>query len=99
MKKIGADKLALNFAENGMGGEGVLHFRRPRLESFQEVPVAAVEIVDHVRQLKRRRVRIESDYPVNNVVRALLVGRVEVAGLDCRLKRAHDDPGWIRAQI
>ena len=59
----------------------------------------AVEIFEHIRQLHRRRVRIEPDDPVDDMVGARLVRRIEVARLDRRFERAHDDPSRIRAQI
>ena len=59
----------------------------------------AVEIFEHIRQLYGRGVRIEPDDPVDDMVGARLVRRIEVARLDRRFERAHDDPGRIRAQI
>ena len=82
-----------------MGRQGILHFGGTLFEYLQQVSVPAVEIFEHIRQLQRCGLGIEPEDPVDDMVRARLVGRIEIARLDCRLERAHDDPGGIRAQI
>ena len=61
--------------------------------------MAALEILKDIGQLVSRRLWIEGQYPVDDMVRPSLVGRVEVPRLGRRFERAHDHPRRIGAQI
>ncbi len=99
VEKVGADQLALRLAELQMGQERVLHLAGARLESVQQVSMAAFEIVENVEQKTFRRRGIQRDDPVDDVVRPRLVDRVEISRLDRRPEGPHDHPRRIRAQI
>src|SRR5207248_1363049 len=99
MKKIGSDKLTLYPGERNMGRESVFHFGGARLEYLHQVAVTALEIFQHVSQQMGCHLGIESENPVDDMVRSRLVGRIEVPRLGCRFEGPHQDPGWIRTQI
>jgi len=76
VEKIGTDQLALYFAEYNMGCEGGFHFGGSLFEYLQQVPVAAIEIFEHVVQLTFRGLGIEPENPVDDMVRSRLVSRI-----------------------
>ena len=82
-----------------MGGKGVFHFVGARLECLQQVAMAAFEILEDIGQLAGRRLGIERQDPIDDMVRPRLVGGIEVPRLGRRLERAHDHPRRIGAQI
>ena len=61
--------------------------------------MAAFEILQHIGKLAGGGIRIERKHPVDDMIGAGLVGRVEIARLGRRLERPHDDPRRIRPQI
>jgi hypothetical protein len=79
--------------------ERVLHLCSARFENIEQVPVPAVKIFKHFVQQSSGSFRIEPKHPVDNMIGADLVRRIEVAGLSCRLEGPDYDPGRIRAQI
>ena len=99
MQKIGADQSALFLSENRMRCEGFLHFIGARLESIEQIAVAALEILEHFGELMGRGLRIERQDSVDDVIRARLVGGVEVSRLGCRPEWPDDHSRRIRAQI
>ena len=99
VKKVGTDQVALRFAQHGMRLQGTFHLNRARIEDLEQVPVAALEIVEHVLQLLIGSVLIEPQHSADDMIGARLVGRVEIPGLDRRLERPHEDPGRIGAQM
>ena len=82
-----------------MGGEGLFHLVGARLEFLQQIAVAALKILQDIGQLAGRRLGIERQDAVDDMVRPCLVGGVEVARLGRRLERAHDHPRRIGTQI
>ena len=82
-----------------MRHERVLHLCSARFEDVEQVPVSALKILKHLVQQSRGGFRIEPKHPLDNMIGADLVRRIEVAGLSCRLEGPDDDPGRIRAQI
>ena len=99
VEKVGPDQTALRLIELGMGFERVLHFRGARFENVEQVPVAAFEVFKHLAQLLRGGFGIEPKHPVDDMIGADLVRRVEVARLSRRFEGPDDDPGRIRPQI
>ncbi len=83
------------FRERRMRREGVLHFIRARLEYLEQIAVSALEILEDFGELAHRCCGIERQDAIDDVVRAGLVGDVEVARFGCRLERAHEHPGRI----
>ncbi len=77
----------------------VLHLCGARFKNIEQVPVATCEVFEHLAQLLRGSFGIESKYPVNDMIGADFVGRVEVARLSRWFEGPDDDPGRIRAQI
>ncbi|BCA04989.1 hypothetical protein BDHH15_55590 [Bradyrhizobium diazoefficiens] len=61
--------------------------------------MSALEIVEDVRELGRNGFRIEGENPLDDMICAHLVGRIEIARFGRRLERPHDDPRWIGAQM
>jgi hypothetical protein len=59
--------------------------------------VPALEVIKHLVQQPRGVLGVEPKHPVDNMIGADLVGRIEVAGLSRRLEGPDDDPGRIRA--
>lgn len=99
VEKIGPDQSSLRLAQWGMWVERFLHFRRARLENFEQVPVPTLEVLKHLAQLLRGHFGIKSKHPGNNMIGANLVGRVEVSGLSRRLEGPYDDPRRVWAQV
>ena len=61
--------------------------------------MTALEILEHVGQLAGRGFGIQRQNPIDDMVRAGLVRRVEVARLGRRLERPHDDARRVGPQI
>ena len=99
MQEVGADQLALYFGKRTVRQQRLLHFVGPALKRLQQVAVPALEILQHVGQLAGRRLRIEIENALDNMVGAGLVGRVEIARFGRRLERTHDHARGIRPQI
>ena len=55
----------------------------------------ALEILQDVGELAGDGFGIECKHPIDDVIGACLVGRVEIAGLGCRLERTHDHARWV----
>src|SRR4029079_3897432 len=99
VEKIGSDQSTLRLAQWIMGVERLLHFRGARFENFEQVPVPALEVLEHLAQLLCGCVGIEPKHAGNNMIGANLVRRVEVPGLSRWLEGPYDDPRRIRAQV
>jgi len=89
----------LRLIQLGMRCERLFHLRCTRFENLKQIPMAALEILQHIPQLLRRRFGIESEHPVDNMVGPGFIRRIEVSGLSRRLEGPDDDPGRIRPQI
>ena len=61
--------------------------------------MTTVEILQHIGELAGDGLGIERKNPVDDVIVAGLVGRVEVAGLSRRLERPDDYPCGIGTQV
>ena len=99
VEKISPDQAALRLIQLGMWFERVLHLCGARFKNVEQVPVAAFEVFEHLAQLLRGSFGIEPKHPVNDMIGADFVSRVEVARLSRRFEGPDDDPGRIRAQI
>ena len=99
MQEISTDQPALVLRERSVAFEGLFHLIRTCLEDLQEVAVTAEKVLEDVGQLRGDRCSIERKHSVDNMIRARLVGWIEVAWLSRRLERAHDNPRWIGAQM
>ena len=99
VEKIGADQPALRLVQLGMGRERVFHLCGARFENVEQVPVAAIEVLEHLVQLLRGSLGIEPKHPVDDMIGAELVRRIEIARLSRRFEGPDDDPGRIGAKI
>ena len=99
MQKIGSDQLTLRLGEDRMRRKGAFHFVGALLEGRQQVAVAALEILENIGQLVGCHRGIQRQDPLDDMVRAGLVGGIEVARFGRRLERAHDHPRRIGAQV
>jgi hypothetical protein len=59
--------------------------------------VAALEIFQHIVQLLRRDLGVKLQNPVDDMVGARLISRIEVSRFDRRFEGSDDDPGRIWA--
>ena len=82
-----------------MRREGFLHFVGTDLKSLQQIAMPALEVLQHVRQLACRLLRIQLENAFDDMVGASLVGGIEIARFGCQLERAHDDARRVRTQI
>ena len=89
-KKIGAHEPPLLTGECCVGRKSVFHVLCARVESLEQISVAPLEILEHVRQLADHRCRIECQHPINDVVCPCLVSGIEIAWLSRRLEGARD---------
>src|SRR5580693_5839846 len=78
--------------------ERLLHFIRAGLERLHQVTMPILETIQYVSELAGNGFRIERDNPVDDMVCAHLVGRVQNARFGRRLERPHDHPRGIGAQ-
>ena len=99
VQKVGADQLTLHLGENHMRREGDFHLVGARLEARQQVAMAALEIVQHIGQVVGCGLVAKRQDPLDDMVRARLVGRFEVARLGRRLERPHDHARGIGPQM
>ena len=98
MQKIGPNQLALYLGESAVSSKGVFHFVGARLEYLQQVAVATFEILKDVSQLAGRRLWIERQDAIDDMVRTRPVRGSEVARLGRWLEGTHHHPRRIRAQ-
>jgi hypothetical protein len=99
LQKVGADELTLDGRKGRMHRQRGLHFFSTRLEGFEQVAVALVEIFQHIRKPRRRGIRIEGEHASNNILHTSEVGRVDVTRLDGRSERTYDNARSVWAQL
>src|SRR4029077_1335545 len=99
VQEIGADQPALVLRESHMGRKGFFHLISARLEYLEQIAMAPLEVLEHLGQLVGSGFGIEGEHSGDDVVRACLVGSIEVAWFGRRLERAHYDSCRIRAHI
>jgi phosphoglycerate-specific signal transduction histidine kinase len=99
VQEVRADEAALVLCESSVSREGIFHLSRARLESLQQVAMATQEIFEHLGQLTGDRRRIQRQNAFDNMVRACLVCRIQVARLSRRLEWTHNDPSRIGTQV
>ena len=99
VEKISAYQLTLDLGKNAVSRKGPFHFVGAGFERLQQVAMTAQEILQDVGELTGRGSGIECENPLDDMVGAGLVGRVEIARFGRRLERTHDHPRGIRTQI
>ena len=99
VEKIGADQLTLDFGKGAVSRQGLFHFIGAGFERLQQVAMAAEEILQDVGELAGSGFGIERQNPVDDMVGACLVGRIEIARFGRRLEWAHDHPRGVGTQI
>lgn len=97
IEKICADQAPLRLVQFGMRRERILHLRRTCIKGVQQISVAALEIFQHIVQLLRRDLGVKLQNPVDDMVGARLISRIEVSRFDRRFEGSDDDPGRIWA--
>ena len=98
-EKIGPDQSTLRLIQWSMRFERVLHLCGARFKNIEQISVAAFEVFEHLAQLLRGSFSIEPKHPLNDMIGADLVSRVEVARLSRRFEGPDDDSGRVWAQI
>jgi hypothetical protein len=98
VEKIGAHELPLKFGEYGMRRQSIFHIVGARLECCQQVAMAAFEILKDTGQLAGGRSLVQSQDTINDTIRPRPLACVEIPWFGRRPERAHEYPGWIRAQ-
>src|SRR6187402_1572638 len=98
-EKIGAHQLTLRLGEDAVRRKSILHFIRAGLEPLEQVTMSPLEIFEDISKLNCNGFGTERENPVDDMICAHLVGRIEVARLGRRLERSHDDSRWIGAQM
>ncbi len=99
MQEIGADQPALLLGESRMRRKGVFHLVGARLEGREQVAVAAWKFSSTSASWLGGHLGIQRQHAVDDMVRAGLVGGIEVARLGRRLEWPHDHPRRIGAQM
>jgi hypothetical protein len=82
-----------------MAVECIFHFVSAGLECLKQIPVAAQKIFKHVGQLMLCLLGTERKNPVDNMIGAGFICRIEIAWLRRRFKRPYDDSGCIGPEI
>ena len=98
MEEKGSNKLSLDFGEFGMRLQSAFHVIGARLECRKQVTMASFEILKNTGQLATSRFLIQPQDAINDMIRPRLLAFVEVPWFGRRPERAHEYPGWIRAQ-
>src|SRR3979490_720704 len=93
VEKIGADQLALHYGEAAVIRQRLFHDVGARLERLQQVSMPALEILQDIGELAGDGFGIEGQNPVDDMIGACLVGRVEIAGFGRRLERTPYEAG------
>src|SRR3979490_2786933 len=99
VEKIGADQLALDFGKAAMRRQSLFHDVGAPSDRLQQVAMSALEILQDIGELAGNSFGIKGENPVDDVIGARLVGRVEIARFSRRLERSHDDARGIRPQV
>ena len=79
--------------------ERLLHLCGARFKNIEQIPVATLEVFEHLAQLLRGSFGIEPNNPADDMVGPSLIGWVQVSGFSRRFERSDDDSGGVRAQI
>ncbi len=87
------------FGKSAVRREGFFHFVGTELKRLQQVAVPALEVLQHIRQLAGRGLRVERENALDDMIGPRLVGRVEISRFGRRLERAHDHAGGVGTQI
>ena len=82
-----------------MRGDGFFHLIGARFEYLEQIAVTILEVLQDLRELTGGGVGIERQDAIDDVIRACLIGGVEIAGFGRRLERPDDHSRRIRAQI
>ena len=82
-----------------MRGKGVFHFICACVECLDQIAVAILKVLEDFGQLASSGKRIERQDAIDDVIRARLIGRIEVPRFGRRLKWPDDYSCRIRAQI
>jgi hypothetical protein len=90
-EEVGSDELALDLVELGMALKRIFHIVGAILERLKQIAVTAQKVLEHIGQLRLCRRRVHCEDPVDNVIGARLIRRIEIARLRGGLKRADDD--------
>ena len=82
-----------------MRRKGLFHLNGARLESFEQIAMAPLKVLQHLGQQAGGGTWVERQDSIDDVVCPCLVRGVEVPWFGRRLQRTHEDSCWIGAQI
>ena len=99
MQEVRADQAPLRRIQGGVRCKRVLHLNGAGLEDRQQISVPPFEIFENLGELARGGARLESDDPVDDMIGAGLIRRIEVSGLGRRFERSDNDPRRIGTQV
>lgn len=97
--EVRANEATLILRERRVGSQGIFHLNGTRLEDLQQVAVTTEEILEYLGKLAGDRRRVQRQYAFDNVVRARLVCRIQVARFGCRPEWPHEDPSRVGTQM
>ena len=98
MQEICAEQMSLGSSERGMRGEYVIHVTCTGVEGCQQVAMARLKVFQYLSQLMTRGLWIESQHPIDDVVRASAIRTVEVPRLGGGVEWAQYHPFGVRTQ-
>ena len=76
VEKIRTNQATLRFAQLRMWHKRLLHLGGARLENIEQIPMATVEVFEHLAQLLRGSFGVEPKNPVDDMIGPELIGRV-----------------------
>ena len=82
-----------------MCGDGFFHLIGARFEYLEQIAVTTLKVLKNLRELTGGGVGIERQDAIDDVIRACLVGGIQVPRFGGRLERPDDNSRRIRAQI
>src|SRR5580704_9552968 len=89
----------LLLGEGRMCSDGLFHLIGARFEYLEQIAVTILKVLQNLRELAGSRLGIERQDAIDDVIRARLVGGIEVPGFGGRLEWTDDHSCRIGAQV
>ena len=99
MEEVGPHEPALILREGWVRGKGRAHLIRTRLAGLEQIAMSPLEALQYICQLAGYSCGVQRQNPIDDVVGACLVGRVEIAWFGRRLEWTHDHPRGVGTQV
>src|SRR5687768_14844233 len=82
-----------------MAGQCLFHFVGTCLEGIEQISVAALEVIEDLREQRGYRRGVERQYPVDDVIGPRFIRWIQIAWLGGRFERPYHDTRGIGSEI